>query len=377
MYTESSARPAYEVYTERYDMRAETAELVRSVEAYLSAAEPPTERAGALIRDLSVLFAVTAPEADDAAVERFDSLFLSLSDKVDKAARGFVAVRLSKTANAPKRTVLTLAHDDISVARPVLQHSPQLESEDLVELAIAHGLDHMAAIAERASLDVTVTDVLVFNGDDEVRRAVTGNHGAHISERGYRRLARQAGGDRGLGALIVARPDAPAVVLRFLIRRHGPALIGDRALPAPAPEARAVSANAIDALFGLFDFDEAAERLTALAAGGADDAALLRRSVSEGRFPETVILIARLGGVRVGMLVAWMTSEDTSHFLVAARAMGLPPAIVTSVLDLGPWRYALDARRRQQALRDYLAIDPVTAKQQLAGWVRTPRPASH
>lgn len=154
-------------------------------------------------------------------------------------------------------------------------------------------------------------------------------------------------------------------------------VLGARFLLAPAPEARAVSATAIDGLFGQFDFDEAAERLTALAAGGVDDATLLRRSVAESRFPETVILIARLGGMRVGMLVAWMTGEDTSHFLVAARAMGLPPAIVTSVLDIGPWRYVLDARRRQQALRDYLSIDPVTAKRQLASWVRTPRVARH
>jgi hypothetical protein len=127
-------------------MSSETAEVIRSVELYLDAAKPAPTRSGALIRELSMLFALGG-DGDGALVERFDRLFLDLAESVDADARGFVAVKLSVAVNAPSRTVVRLAHDDIAVARPLLVHSPALSDADLIELAIAHGIDHMMAIA--------------------------------------------------------------------------------------------------------------------------------------------------------------------------------------------------------------------------------------
>lgn len=353
-------------------MKADAAAVIGSVEAYLAGADPAPPRAGALIRELSLLFSITADDVDAVVVDRFDALFLSLADRVDAEARGYVAVRLSVAVNAPVRTVVRLAHDDIAVARPLLVHSPALTNEDLIELAIAHGIEHMTAIAARAQLDVSVTDVLVFNGDDTVRRAVTDNHGARISERGFRRLAHQAGGDRDFGAALGARPDTPEVVLQFLIRRHGPDVIDDQpAARRPAP----AGARSLDAWFGIFDFDAAAERLAALDRTGLGDEALLQQCLDEERFPETVLLLARFSGLGTGMLVGWMTGEDVGPFLVAARAIGLPPTVVGAVLAIGPWAYLLDAPRRQQSLLQFLAIEPKTARRQLATWLRMARAA--
>lgn len=356
------------------NMKTETAEIIRSVEGYLEDAPPTPQRDGALIRELSLLFSLAAEDVDDAAVERFDGLFLSLADRVDAEARGYVAVRLSVAVNAPVRTVQRLAHDDIAVARPLLVHSPRLTTDDLIELAIAHGLDHMAAIAEREHLDVAVTDVLVFNGDDAVRRAVTGNHGARISERGFRRLAHQAGSDWDLGVALGGRPDTPEVVLQFLVRRHGPDLVEGQPLM-KQNAARSMAGRSLEAWFGIFDFDAAADRLKALSSTGLAEELLLQQSLDEERFPETVLLLARMTGLGTSMLIGWMTGEDVGPFLVATRAIALPPTVLSAVLGVGPWAYLLDQPRRQQALLQFLAIEPKTARRQLATWLRMSRAA--
>ncbi|MBP0652051.1 hypothetical protein J8J40_33820, partial [Mycobacterium tuberculosis] len=80
--------------------------------------------------------------------------------------------------------------------------------------------------------------------------------------------------------------------------------------------ARTVAARTLDAWFGIFDFDAAADRLEAFRRDGASEAALLARSVAEERFPEMVLVLSRMSTVRAGTLVAWMTGREVDHFLV-------------------------------------------------------------
>ena len=82
-----------------------------------------------------------------------------------------------------------------------------LSERDLVEIARNASNAHLDAIAGRAQLSETVTDVLVFRGDREVMRSVSANHGAAFSEPGMEKFIDRARGDHGLQSLLVERSD--------------------------------------------------------------------------------------------------------------------------------------------------------------------------
>ncbi|MBP0587573.1 hypothetical protein, partial [Mycobacterium tuberculosis] len=86
-------------------MLEEAGELRASVEAYLAGDGATQERSEALIRELSLLFGLTADAAGAEDLSRYDEIFLKLAEQVDSESRGFLSVQLSVVVNAPRRTV--------------------------------------------------------------------------------------------------------------------------------------------------------------------------------------------------------------------------------------------------------------------------------
>ncbi|HHK74906.1 MAG TPA: DUF2336 domain-containing protein, partial [Rhizobiales bacterium] len=114
---------------------------------------------------------------------------------------------LAADKNAPRELTVRLAGDDIRVARPILENSPNLTSQDLVALARDQGKDHRLAISKRDDLDEDVTDALIEQGELEVLRAVSGNHKARISDWGFGSLARHAPNDDAIQDNLSRRRD--------------------------------------------------------------------------------------------------------------------------------------------------------------------------
>jgi uncharacterized protein (DUF2336 family) len=70
--------------------------------------------------------------------------------------------KLASTEPAPADVAGRLSHhDNISVARPVLEKCTSLTDEVLVSVAKAKSQHHLLAIAGRRQINVVVTDVLV------------------------------------------------------------------------------------------------------------------------------------------------------------------------------------------------------------------------
>lgn len=348
--------------------------IVNSLDGYLTGRIVARESGDALIRQLSILFSIAAESCEAHDIETFDRVFSRLIEDAAVDTRGFLSIQLAAAPRAPATTIRRLAADVIEVARPILVHSPHLDDADLIRIAVQTGLAHMAAIAERAELTVTVTDVLVTSGDDEVRRKLAGNHGARLSNRSFRRLSDQARVDPGLEEALVGREDVPDIVIRFLVR-HGPGRARERLGGAVAPgdgsEAREPApARSAEAWAALYDFDAAEARVAAFAEQGLRGEPLLMRMVAEERFPEAAILAARLVGVRQADMIAWLTAADPGLFLAAAKTLPLQPRTVYGLLNIGPWRQMLDGRQRQEAVRHYLALDAEAAALRLAAWRR-------
>ena len=151
----------------------------------LALARDPDEGVRATLVDKAVARipdnSVQAPEP----LERLTLKVLSVlaADRSD-AVRRLLAEAVKDLVHAPRPVVQTLARDrDFAVAEPILRHTPQLDDDDLVELAReAGGSDRLGAIAKRSNLSSRVADVIARSQDTSAVAALLSNQSAQIRE---------------------------------------------------------------------------------------------------------------------------------------------------------------------------------------------------
>jgi uncharacterized protein (DUF2336 family) len=191
------------------------ARLIRELEESIDRGSQ--ERCAATLRRVTDLFLNGASHFNPNQIELFDIVLARLVTAIETRARAELSERLADVPQAPSGVMRTLAHDEIVVARPVLERSTKLTDQDLVSVALSKGRDHMLAMAERRDLSETVTDVLITHGDRVVTHAVAGNRTARFSNLGLDRLVEKATADEALQALLQQRIDMPETHLRQLV----------------------------------------------------------------------------------------------------------------------------------------------------------------
>ena len=177
------------------------------------AKEPSSEKRRELLRGVTDVFFA---DPDHAAPELalFDDVMTQLSGEMEVAVRAELAARIAPVTAAPRRLLRSLAQDAaIEVAHPVLQSSPALTDEDLMEVARARGQDHLQAISRRSSLSEALSDVIVERGDDETLGVLLGNEGAAMSRQAQEVAVERAGANPALHAAVVSRSNLPADLL--------------------------------------------------------------------------------------------------------------------------------------------------------------------
>jgi uncharacterized protein (DUF2336 family) len=156
------------------------------------------------------LFEDSASRYSDDQVALFDDVIGKLAAEIETKARARLAHRLAPVDNAPTKVIRSLAFDDdSSVASPVLSRSTRLDEADLIAAARNKSQDHLRAIAQRQSLSVAVTDVLVDRGDRNVVHSVARNQGARFSDAGFSKLVARARADATLAVSVGGRGDIP------------------------------------------------------------------------------------------------------------------------------------------------------------------------
>jgi len=98
-----------------------------------------------VLTDLYVQKAVHTLEEE----QHYTELVLRLIEGVDLPTRAIVAGKLASYPAAPQKIVERLARDMPEVAEPILKHSPQLSSVELLSMIAEFGPRYAAAIAER------------------------------------------------------------------------------------------------------------------------------------------------------------------------------------------------------------------------------------
>ena len=103
-----------------------------------------------------------------------------------KASKFRYAAKLPKNSpmspEAPRGLVRQLAHDEISVAEPILKRSQLLSLKKIsIRVVRQRGPGHMKAITERKEVPEKVSSELVERGDKEVLVSLAKNSGAKLN----------------------------------------------------------------------------------------------------------------------------------------------------------------------------------------------------
>ena len=149
----------------------------------------------------------------------YEALLLLARDQITRV-RQILAEALKDVANAPPELVRQLAHDsELAVAGPILEHSPVLSDEDLLEIIqscpAAGGL---SAISRRSSINPNLAEAIARSDDAEAIAVLLANPSAQIREEALDMLLDRAPSHEVWHEPLVARPQLSARAATRLAR---------------------------------------------------------------------------------------------------------------------------------------------------------------
>ncbi len=348
-----------------------------------------------LIPELNDIVKNGSPEARAVAVERISALFLQgaahfgaehiaifddvLSGLVPASeldARAALAEQLADLRNAPPGLMRHLAREDeIRVAGPVLNRSPQLDETTLIEVARMRGQAHLAALSARRILPLSVTDVIVHRGDREVVRTLAQNSGAKFSSNGYSGLIRRAADDGMLAQAVGQRDDISPVQLKELLATSVD-MVRRRLFERARPERKSAINKAILEISGApkgqpvqRDFAAAQRDVLSLQRAGELNEAALLRFAREHQYEMAVAALAVMSSVRLAAVDQLVLGDRYDPILILGKSVDLEWATVRSLiaLRLGPGK-APSAPDMEEARVNFERLSPTTAARVLAFW---------
>lgn len=181
------------------------------------AAEPSSERRRELLREVTDLFLASPDSYNSRENTYFGEIMGKVAFDLEQQIREELAEKLAAESAAPPDLIRQLAQDDIAVARPVLEQSPVLEEQDLIDVAAKHGQGHLLAITKRPDITQAVSEVLVERGDDNVVEGLIGNDKAQLSRKTMEVVVHRAQTSERLQAPLVHRADLPKELMGELV----------------------------------------------------------------------------------------------------------------------------------------------------------------
>jgi len=126
--------------------------------------------------------------------------------------RGIIAESIKDMDDVPHDLVRQLAHDvELVVAAPILEYSPLLTDDDLLEIINSDPVrGGLSAISRRANLPGTVSDAVAATDDEDAITHLLANESAQIREETLDALVEQAQGHEPWHRPLAGRPNLSA-----------------------------------------------------------------------------------------------------------------------------------------------------------------------
>lgn len=268
-------------------------------------------------------------QLDPDGAQRFDDIMCSIVFQMEMKIRRHLSKSLASMGAAPPQLINKLANDEIEVAKPVLMESKLLSNEVLVQIAKGMSQDHLKAISTRSTLAESVTNVLVDRGNDGVLETLAGNEGAELSPKSFTTMIDRSKNSDILGQALIERQDIPPELEESLFLQVSGAL-KDQILS----QNTNVDAGQIDQFLDeariwmdsghyLNDASAADKFIVRKEKLGQLHPQLLLKLVKEGRIPEFIAGLARLGGIDVDTARRVVFSDAGEKLAVICKAIGV------------------------------------------------------
>lgn len=319
------------------------------------------------------LFVTGSETYSEDHVSLFDDVIGKLAETIEKNARAKLSTRLARVANAPVGVIRTLASDsDITVAEPVLRHSPRLDDGYLLATAASHSQQHLMAIAQRAALSEQITDVLVERGDREVVRSVAKNNGARFSNAAFRTLVERSVGDEVLAVHVGTRRDLPRQDLLKLVERASAAV--RQKMAAADPAAAAAIQDVIAEIDGNIraasrrastDYAAARKEVEAMQVAGQLGEAAVYAYADARKFEETAVALSIVTKTPIDLVERAMLDENPDLAMILAKVAGFSWTTAQCIL-LRAANRSLSVQDLDRALSGFSRLKPTTARSIIA-----------
>lgn len=244
-----------------------------------------------------------------------EEIMAILADDAADLVRRTLAVTLRNSPILPREIALKLARDIEAVAIPVLQDSPVFTDEDLIELVLAVTAAKQAAIADRDSLSITLTEVISEHGAVEAVRVMSRNEGAEYSDKAYDDTLRRFGQDEVVQAGLIKRDFIPTHIAEKMVSlvsgQMFDMLVNKHELPAQMAIDLAGSAReraTIDLVEQAGRTQDLGRFVSQLNLNGRLGHSLIMRALCCGQMPFVEHALAELSGV--GHQRVWLMIHD-------------------------------------------------------------------
>jgi uncharacterized protein (DUF2336 family) len=338
----------------------------------------PRRRAQAL-RRITTLFLDSASLFNEDHVRLFDDVFNRLIDEIESKARAELSHRLAPVGNAPGELICRLARDDdILVAGPVLRQSRRLAETDLVEIAETKSQAHLLAIAARAGVAETVTEVLVRRGDREVTRSVVENRGARLSDDSFTTLVAKSDGDDLLAEKVGQRPDIPPPLFRALLLQ-ATAVVQQRLFASATPEIQAEIRRVLARVskevatkVAPRDYREAQRTVAALRLCGQLNEGQILDFAKAGQYDEMIAGLADLCSVPIDVVDRLMVGERPDPILILCKSVGWGWPTARAIMAARLGRKANSSLGLDAAYSNFERLTGATATRVIRFWQMAP-----
>jgi uncharacterized protein (DUF2336 family) len=184
-----------------------------------------------LARKIARILPDMEEEEQRALRERCIALLERLARDELPRVRAIVAEEVAHCTTIPKRLIARLAQDsELAVCGPVLQYSPLLSGENLIEIIATTRIEGaIAAIARRKNLDEDVSDAVVASLDVSAVAQLLANPEAKLREETLEKIISQAAGIEDWHGPLVIRPELSARAIKRIATFVSRALIDELA----------------------------------------------------------------------------------------------------------------------------------------------------
>lgn len=324
-----------------------------------------------LVSMLTDLFVNSGDDRDEQISLLFGDIVLKVLGQLEEETRIILSKRVCKEKDAPRELMVKLAQDEFSVAGPVLENSPALTSEDLVEIACSASMEHLGAIAGRETVDKAVTTVLVDRGDTAVLSKVAENQGAEFADASFLKLVEKARSSEAIQAALINRTDLPDAaahaLLPFLteeLKERVSALGADSTLVQLLAERAATEVAA-----RAHKLEEAREQSNALIRDVVskktkiDDAVTL--FARSDRTAELGMLLAKVSNLPPSAVSQLLFSASDKPLIILCKANGVTAEAYKDILTMRARRLRIGGLELNAAIQRYAALSEDGARRSL------------